>query len=202
MSPRVTGYVHGALAPAADRPLRFVAMNTATQPLPTITGHRWIEGADGLHPRAVALASRRHLVRERFYTAVLPDLVRRGAPRQVHGIGPRGGSSRAIWSWWKVPGEQRVLWALQVSTRQVRGATGGKAPANDGYVLAAWGDGPVIAWANELPAVRAVLREALTTLPAWLAGGVVSGDATLPLRIVPVTGDAGRAAWSDRGCAS
>ena len=61
-----------------------------------------------------------------------------------------GCASRAIWSSWKVPGEDRVLWALQVSTRQVRGATGGRAPANDGYVLAAWGDGPVIAWANDV----------------------------------------------------
>ena len=177
-------------------------MNTATQALSPTARHRWIEGPLGLHPRAVALASRRSLVRERFYTAVLPDLARRGVRRQVQGIGVRGGSSRAIWSSWRTPGEERVLWALQVSTRQVRGAAGAKAPANDGYVLAAWGDGPVIAWANDLPAVRAVLREALATLPGWLDDGVVSGDATLPLRIVPVTGDAGRAAWSDRGRAS
>jgi len=177
-------------------------MNTAPQPLPSAPRHRWIEGPAGLHPRAAALASQRPLLRERFYTAVLPDLARRGVARQVRGIGVRGGSSRAIWSSWKVPGEDRVLWALQVSTRQVRGATGGRAPANDGYVLAAWGDGPVIAWANDLPAVRAVLREALATLPSWLSAGVVSADATLPLRIVALTADAGRAAWSDRGCAS
>lgn len=177
-------------------------MNTALQPHSTTNHYRWIEGAAGLHPRAVALASRRALVRERFYTAVLPDLARRNVARQVRGIGVRGGSSRAIWSSWKIPGEERVLWALQVSTRQVRGAVGGKSPANDGYVLAAWGDGPVIAWANELPAVRAVLREALATLPPWLSAGVVSGDATLPLRIVAVTGDAGRAAWSGRDRAS
>lgn len=177
-------------------------MNTATQHLPTLVDYRWIEGAPGLHPRAVALASRRSLVRERFYTVVLPDLARRGVRRQVRGIGVRGGSSRAIWSSWQMPGEDRVLWALQVSTRQVRGAAGAQGPANDGYVLAAWGDGPVIAWANDVPAVRAVLRDALSALPGWLAGGVVSGDATLPLRIVPVTADAARAAWSDRGRAS
>ena len=180
----------------------FAFMNTASQPLFSTAHYRWIEGPPGLHPRAVAVASRRALVRERFYTAVLPDLARRGVPRQVRGIGVRGGSSRAIWSSWKMPGEERVLWALQVSTRQVRGATGHRTPANDGYVLAAWGDGPVIAWANDLPVVREVLREALATLPTWLCGGVVSGDATLPLRIVPVMADAGRAAWSDRGCAS
>ena len=49
---------------------------------------------------------------------------------------------------------------------------------------------------------HARLREALTTLPAWLAGGVVSGDATLPLRIVPTTSGAAPEAWSGRGCAS
>jgi hypothetical protein len=202
MSPTVTGYVHGAVALAVALPLRSVLMNTATQPLQSTVRYRWIEGPAGLHPRAAALASQRPLLRERFYTAVLPDLAHRGVARQVRGIGVRGGSSRAIWSSWKVPGEERVLWALQVSTRQVRGATGGHGPANDGYVLAAWGDGPVIAWANDLPAVRAVLREALATLPSWLSAGVVSADATLPLRIVALTGDAGRAAWSDRGCAS
>ena len=183
-------------------PYRSVAMNTAKQPLPSAPRYRWIEGPAGLHPRAAALASQRPLLRERFYTAVLPDLAHRGVARQVQGIGVRGGSSRAIWSSWKVPGEERVLWALQVSTRQVRGATGGHGPANDGYVLAAWGDGPVIAWAKDLPAVRAVLREALATPPSWLSAGVVSADATLPLRIVALKGDAGRAAWSDRGCAS
>jgi hypothetical protein len=177
-------------------------MSSADRTAPEPTRYRFIEGDAALHPGAAALASRRPLVRERFYTAVLPDLARRGVVRQVHGMGPRGGSSRAIWSSWRVPGEDRVIWALQVSTRQVRGATGGRAPANDGYVLAAWGDGPVIAWANDLPAVRAVLREALLTPPAWLRAGAVSGDATLPLRLVPVTADAARAAWSGRGCAS
>jgi hypothetical protein len=177
-------------------------MSSADRSSTIPTRYRWIEGDAALHPGAAALASRRPLLRERFYTAVLPDLSRRGVTRQVHGMGPRGSSSRAIWSSWRVPNEDRVLWALQVSTRQVRGATGGRAPANDGYVLAAWGDGPVIAWANDLPAVRAVLREALATPPAWLRAGAVSADATLPLRIVPVTGDAARAAWSDRGCAS
>lgn len=190
------------MALRAAWPLGYVLMNTATKPLSPVGSYRWIEGSAGLHPRSVALASRRPLLRERFYTAVLPDLARRGAARQVLGIGVRGGSSRAIWSSWKVPGEERVLWALQVSTRQVRGAAGERAPANDGYVLAAWGDGPVIAWANDLPPVRAVLREALSSLPPWLSEGVVSADATLPLRIVRLTGDAGRAAWSDRGCAS
>ncbi|MDB4932735.1 MAG: hypothetical protein JWM10_5219, partial [Myxococcaceae bacterium] len=143
-------------------------MSSANRPAPNATHYRWIEGEAALHPSAAALASRRPLVRERFYTVVLPDLAHRGVARQVHGMGPRGASSRAIWSSWRVPGEDRVLWALQVSTRQVRGATGGRPPANDGYVLAAWGDGPVIAWANDLPAVRAVLREALATPPAWL----------------------------------
>lgn len=177
-------------------------MRTALRPSAPVATHRCLEGAPALHPRAAALASRRPLVRERFYTAVLPELARRGAVHQVRGIGPRGGSSRALWSSWRLPGEARVVWALRVSTRQVRGAAGEPAPANDGYVLAAWGDGPVLAWADERPAVRAVLREALAALPPWLRDGVVSGDATLPLRIVPVTGDAGRAAWSGRGRAS
>ncbi len=177
-------------------------MNAASAPFLTTSQFRWIEGAAGLHPRAVALASQRSLVRERFYTAVLPDLARREVRRHIQGIGVRGGSSRAIWSSWRVPGEDRVLWALQVSTRQVPGAIEGRAPANDGYVLAAWGDGPVIAWANDRPAVRAVLREALATLPSWLSAGVVSGDATLPLRIVPTTVGAAPEAWSGRGCAS
>ncbi len=177
-------------------------MNAASAPFLTTSQFRWIEGPSALHPRAVTLASRRAQVRQSFYTAVLPDLARREVRRRVQGIGVRGGSSRAIWSSWQVPGGDQVLWALQVSTRQVPGAVEGKAPANDGYVLAAWGDGPVIAWADERPAVRAVLREALATLPSWLGAGVVSGDATLPLRIVPTTSGAAPEAWSGRGCAS
>lgn len=177
-------------------------MNRAPVTAPAAARLCWIEGAAALHPRAVALAPRRALLRERFYTAVLPDLARREVRRRVQGIGVRGGSSRAVWSSWRVPGEDRVLWALQVSTQQVRGVAPGRAPANDGYVLAAWGDGPVLAWADDRPAVRAVLREALTNPPEWLREGMVSGDATLPLRLVPVTGDAAPEAWTGRGCAS
>lgn len=177
-------------------------MSRAIDPTEATPSYRWIEGPASLHPRASSLLALRPRARSRFYTVVLRDLTHRGASRQVQGIGPRGGSSRALWSWWRAPGEDRVVWALHVSTRQVRGVVPGGAPANDGYVLAAWGDGPVIAWADELPAVRAVLRDALATPPWWLRAGVVSADATLPLRIVPVTSDAAPEAWSGRGRAS
>ncbi len=54
---------------------------------------------------------------------------------------------------------------------------------NDRSRCIAWGDGPVLAWADEDPAALDQLRAALQTLPPWLRGGMVSMDAVFPVQI-------------------
>jgi hypothetical protein len=95
--------------------------------------------------------------------------------------------ARAWWVWWSRPGQEAV-WSLWVSARrsgvpaQVLGAGD---PANDGAVLACWGDGPVLAWCSRVRALQEVTREALRALPTFLARGLVSADEALALRVEP-----------------
>lgn len=139
--------------------------------------YRWVEGA--LHPAAARFRGRRRELAAALHGAVVPALERRGAAREEVPIG-----ARAWWVTWRAPGEAAV-WALYVSTRGLPpGAVAdlGRA-ANDGALLAAWGDGPVLAWASEREALRAVLREALRAVPAFLAEGVCSADETFAVRV-------------------
>lgn len=102
------------------------------------------------------------------------------------GAGPRGGISRAHWVVWRAPGDAQPVWALYVPTRRLNAgslADVGR-PANDGAMLAAWGDGPVMAWASERRELREAVREALRSLPEFLASGVASADVTMPVRVV------------------
>ena len=88
---------------------------------------------------------------------------------------------------WTAPGDARPVWALFVPTGRVSpAALGSERPANDGAMLAAWGDGPLMAWVSERPALQAAVREALRALPPWMADGVCSADAGFPLRVVRV----------------
>lgn len=78
-----------------------------------------------------------------------------------------------------------MVWALYVSPRALSPAllsTRGE-PANDGALLAAWGDGPVLAWASEEEALRAILREALRQVPGFLSEGVSSADERFAVRV-------------------
>lgn len=145
--------------------------------------YAWREGERD--PRGELLAARRAELPAVFAGVVLPGLERRGAERRVQGAGPRGGAARAQWVTWQARGDARPVWALYVPTRRLTGRAleGLGRPANDGVLLAAWGDGPVLAWASERPELRAALREALRALPGFLAEGLASGDPTLPLRI-------------------
>jgi len=165
-------------------------MSTATQTRQQETLHiagqpyRWQEGDAALHPRAVSLAGQRAALRAAFVGSVLPGLERRGAVRQVRGVGPRGGAARAHWVCWLAPGDARPVWALYVPTGRISAAgLGGVRPANDGAVLAAWGDGPLMAWVSDGPELRGLVREALRALPPWLADGVCSADASFPVRV-------------------
>ncbi len=150
----------------------------------------WHEGDHVRAPAAARLADRRPALGEAFARTVLPGLERRGAARRVLGAGPRGGLGRAYWAVWQAPGDRQPVWALYEPTRQpgdrARWEVAGVShrPANDGALLVAWGDGPVLAWASDRPGAREALREALRTLPDFLEGGLASADASLPLRIV------------------
>jgi len=148
--------------------------------------YRWHEGDGVVHPRAERLRGRRRELPGVFATTIVPGLVKRQARRQVLGGGARGGSSRACWVTWLAPGDRQLVWALYVPTRLLaaRALADLGRPANDGMMLAAWGDGPVLAWASDRPELRDVLREALRTPPAFLSEGMTSADVTLPLRIV------------------
>jgi hypothetical protein len=145
----------------------------------------WSEGADVLPGFAKQHERRRDALGALFTHTVLPGLVRRGAQRQVTGAGPRGGQNRAHWITWRCEGDIQVVWALYVATRPLSSealSSVGR-PANDGALLAAWGDGPAMAWVSDLPALRGALRDALRALPTFLIDGVTSGDPTMPLRI-------------------
>ena len=149
--------------------------------------YRWHEGDGALPARAAALSGRREALRSAFYATGIPGLERRGAVRQLRGVGPRGGAARAHWVTWMAPGDARPVWALFVPTGRVSAeALGSERPANDGALLAAWGDGPLMAWVSERPALQAAVREALRALPPWMADGVCSADAAFPLRVVRV----------------
>lgn len=139
--------------------------------------YRWSEGA--LHPAAARFRGRRRELAFVFNASVIPSLERRGAVREVVPAG-----EGAWWVTWRAAGEAAV-WALYVSTRAVprEALSDLGCAANDGALLAAWGDGPVLAWASEREAVRAVLRAALRAVPAFLAEGVCSADETFAVRV-------------------
>jgi hypothetical protein len=149
----------------------------------------WHEGRGAQHPSALRLAGHRPALEAMFSRTVLPGILRRGATHRVQGAGPRGGYGQAWWGVWHAPGDRQPVWALYTPTRRlgdrhhwVQGPIDHR-PANDGALLVAWGDGPVLVWASDRPGARAVLREALRGLPDFLGGGLASADATLPLRI-------------------
>lgn len=148
--------------------------------------YRWEEGDSARSARAEALRGRRDALRVAFVQTVVPGLGRRGAATKTVPVGPRRAVPRAYWTTWTAPGDARPVWALYASTRCLSAesvATLGRA-ANDGAVLVAWGDGPVLAWASERPELRMVLRQALRSLPGFLGEGLCSGDATFPVKIV------------------
>lgn len=141
--------------------------------------YRWVEGA--LHPAAARFRGRRAELAGLLHRSVAPSQERRGATREQL---PATDDGRAWWVTWRRPGEAAV-WALYVSTRgldpssaRLRGA-----PANDGALLAAWGDGPVLAWASEEHALREALRDALRAVPEFLSEGVCSADETFAVRL-------------------
>jgi hypothetical protein len=146
----------------------------------------WREGRHLLTAKAESMRARRDQLQEMFVSVMLPALKRRNAQCRVQGQGPRGGWGRAHWVIWQAPGDPKPVWALYVPTKNVSAAelrTTGN-PANDGALLAAWGDGPVLAWASDRPALREIVRNALQTLPEFLSEGVISADATLPVQVV------------------
>lgn len=109
--------------------------------------YRWVEGvADA---RAERLRGRCDALRAAFERTVLSGFERRGVPAVVRGAGPRRGLAGALGEARSDPSVAQPVWALSCVLMRRAGMT---APANEGAVLAAWGDGPVMAWASERPA--------------------------------------------------
>jgi hypothetical protein len=180
--------VRGAVIAVGVSTMMIAAEQHIASEVFTVGGRRyqWLEGAHALAPHAGRWEARRAQLGELFARVILPGLERRGAKRRVLGAGPRGGSARAHWVEWRAPGDAQPVWALYVPTRRLgaRALEDLGRPANDGAMLAAWGDGPVLAWVSERPGARVAVREALRALPEFLARGVASADVTLPVRVV------------------
>ncbi len=85
------------------------------------------------------------------------------------------------WVTWRAVGEGAPVWGLYLAARWL--APGVEAPANDAFVLIAWGEGAALAWADERDAARAALRAALRALPTWAERGIRSRDATFPVSV-------------------
>jgi hypothetical protein len=147
--------------------------------------YRWSEG-EGIVTDAAALrdAARRSELPGLFTRAVVPQLERRGARGLVYpAAAPEGmGPGDLRWVAWQAPGDGAPVWGLYVAGRHLVSAEQ-DAPANDTFVLIAWGDGPALAWADERAEARTVLRAALHWPPEWLAAGMRSRDVTFPVRL-------------------
>lgn len=142
--------------------------------------YRWFEGepssrAEGARARAMEI----------FTRAVVPQLERRHAIKLTQSAAQGG----ARWVAWRAPGEAALVWALYAPARVIDPRA--TEPANDTLALVAWGDGPVLAWAHEGVAARALVRAALHVPPSWLAEGFRSADPTLPVRVDWVANAAG-----------
>ncbi len=176
-----------------------IAMDTEFAEAFSTHGRRyvWREGGDEFDARGRRLRGRRESLRFSFFAVVVPGMKRRGARRVMRSAVHHGGAMRAHWVTWQCPGEVGVVWGLFVATGGLAGGTlGGLGmPANDGAMLAAWGDGPVMAWVSDRDELREVLREALRSLPEFLAGGVLSGDEGFPVRVLRAGYRRGGTAW-------
>jgi hypothetical protein len=149
--------------------------------------YRWIEG-NGAQVRTLRHTLRREQLPELFARAVAPQMERRGAARaSLPAAAPDGTMATDVrWVAWSAPGERDVVWGLYAVARRLEARAQG--PANDTLVLIAWGDGPVLAWADERAMAHHFLRSALRRPPPWLARGMCSGDPTFPVRVEQVAG--------------
>lgn len=157
--------------------------------------YRWREGEGVVtDPGARRDAARRGEMAGLFTRAVVPQLERRGARGLVYAAAaPEGVRSEDIrWVAWRAAGDEVPVWGLYLDARLL--AEPGEAPANDGFVLVAWGDGPALAWADERPAARTALRAALHAPPPWLERGMRSRDVTFPVRLDRLSGGPARTA--------
>ena len=146
--------------------------------------YRWTEGApNGTDTLALRSdASRAHLA-ARLRQEIVPELEQRGARGLVFRAAPSAGvSARDVrWVVWRTQRGDGSVWALYLASRCL--APAGDSAANDAFVLAAWGEGQVLAWADEREGARSALRAALSVPPPWLKQGFRSHDETFPVRI-------------------
>lgn len=149
--------------------------------------YRWYEG-DGVvtDPGALRDAARRDGLGALFTRRVVPQVERRGARGLVYPAAvPKGMTSGdARWVAWRAPGDPAPVWGLYLAAGRLESPE----VTDDVFVLIAWGDGPVLAWADRRGAARAVLRAALRVPPPWLQEGMRSRDVTFPVRIDRVGG--------------
>ena len=134
--------------------------------------YHWREGA-----AMVGDAARRARLHALFTRTLVPGLERRGARGQVCAAEVPGGvrEGDARWVTWRTAEAPVPVWGLYAAARsrddepapQVR-------PANDTFVLVAWGDGPAVAWVAESEREGEIARlterkgEAISALPlSW-----------------------------------
>ena len=133
------------------------------------------------HKQVLREPSKRLNAYKTFTQSLMNQFQRRGVEPVVIEATHALGSSAPIttrWFVWSDEGSAPV-WALFIEMDQ-----SAVEPAdNDRSRCIAWGDGPVLAWADEDPAALDQLRAALQTLPPWLRGGMVSMDAVFPVQI-------------------
>lgn len=150
--------------------------------------YRWEEGAK-LPASERAIAPRETLA-ALFARTVVPQIERRGARGLVfEAAAPAGVTAGEVrWVAWRAPGDQAPVWGLYLAAHWLGESC--EAPANDAFVLIAWGDGAALAWADERDPARAALRAALRVPPPWAQRGIRSRDATFRVSVDLVRQDA------------
>jgi len=145
----------------------------------------WREGASVIDARYRSVSEQ---VREQLRSLFLRKLVvaaeKRGITAESFAAATPPGMAAADVRWmrWHREGEGSApLWALFVQSR-VLSCTEAD---NDTWMLVAWGDGPVLAWASNEAGAQACLRAALHAPPTWLHQGMASRDPAFCVRIEP-----------------
>ncbi|MBL8681755.1 MAG: hypothetical protein JNK05_21485 [Myxococcales bacterium] len=153
----------------------------------------WREGSAVLHERFRAVDDQaREAIRAIFTRKLVPLAEKRGITGETAPAATPAGIAAADvrWMQWFRAGEDPApLWGLFVQSR----VFDSNDADNDTWVLAAWGDGPALAWASQHEAAQRCLRAALHAPPAFLSGGVVSRDPAFAVRIERTTSSEQRA---------
>lgn len=175
--------------PVAQPRLQLPKAPTHTRFVTRGTRYVWSEG-DALmtHKRVLRDPAKRARAFQLFAESLVPNFEKRGIQPTIVSVNPRASvaieeapTSTLRWMAWSDPNDETApIWALFADT-----VVGNEVALvdNDTSRCIAWGDGPVLAWADEDPTALGHLREALLQLPLWLRSGLHSMDAVFPVQI-------------------